>query len=268
MAAIRDRCFFQAAVQSPASKTARGRPPDPGLEGKNPALAQEIDSERVEDRDQAVPIEIERKTGSRLTNFRTRNDVLEGKDVDGEDVMDGEVLMRGGDRLDEGAVAASAEDGDGVLVDAPRPLVPPGLYRARVVGKADRIKFQVGEKQVLHFELLNGPLEDSGGELRTKDPAPSHAQQYDSPQNAVLPRFYNVAHRDGRWRVAAGSHYAREWTIAAGRRAARDDRMGTHVFRNKVFVVRVATVDSDRDGDELPPAARYSVVRKIIRRVD
>jgi hypothetical protein len=43
--------------------------------------------------------------------------------------------------------------------------------------------------------------------------------------------------------------------------------MSLEVFHNRLFLVRVRTVEHDRDRKQLPAAVRYSVVDMILERI-
>jgi len=74
----------------------------------------------------------------------------------------------------------------------------------------------------------------------------------------------NVAPK-GKWR--ASFKFYRAWVIAEVRKPDRCDRMSTKVFKNKLFRVRVATVEKTSKGTKRIPELQYSVIDEIIERV-
>jgi hypothetical protein len=70
---------------------------------------------------------------------------------------------------------------------------------------------------------------------------------------------------DGSLDVGRHSKYARTWALVTGRRRTRRDRMSPRVFHGIAAIVRVVTVERDYEQEPLPVAARYSVIRRIVR---
>ncbi|MCA9452551.1 MAG: hypothetical protein KC584_07985 [Nitrospira sp.] len=71
--------------------------------------------------------------------------------------------------------------------------------------------------------------------------------------------------KNNKWGV--GTKFIRSWAIAAGRLPDRFDRVSTKIFYEKVFSAQVRTVVVDYNQQKLPEGAQYSVVDRLISRI-
>jgi hypothetical protein len=84
----------------------------------------------------------------------------------------------------------------------------------------------------------------------------------------LIPRYYNVQLRGKKsFRVKPHSHLYREICELYGRRP-RLDRLPLTAFQDVLLLGRVKTVTRDQQQESIPEAARYSVVDKILGKVD
>ena len=67
-------------------------------------------------------------------------------------------------------------------------------------------------------------------------------------------------------RMRPACKYWKMWVVAAGRKPVRGDRMSTSVFRNKVFLVRIRTVQKNSKQAHLPPELQYSVIDELMKK--
>ena len=146
------------------------------------------------------------------------------------------------------------------LTGPPPVLVPPGEYLATVTGH-EIMRTRFGDKLVLRFTLDDGPLPNTAA---SNEPP---AEGYDEPRGVELLCFHNVTRRAGRIHVASCSKYARHRSLVTGKRPRRFDRPDPGVFVGQFFRVLVVTVTDDGN-HPLPPAGYYSVVEKILDRID
>jgi hypothetical protein len=114
-------------------------------------------------------------------------------------------------------------------------LIEPGDYQARVVGAPKIRKLYDSERLVLTFELVQGA---NGG---------------------VRLEFYAEI------RTGKHSRFREAWEVAADKHAQRKDRMPLYVFKNRLFLVRVRTVKTNRFQKQR--ARPYSVIDSILERI-
>lgn len=131
----------------------------------------------------------------------------------------------------------------------PRPLIPPGDYLCLCIGgkKFYNPMFK-REVAVLHFQSIDGtfagtPLERFFAVTKRRDPKSDRLREY----------------------IGRNSVYLREWVIAnQDQLPRRRDRMRLSKFFDKVFSVRVDTIERAWDGRLHPACLRYSKVAAIL----
>ena len=154
----------------------------------------------------------------------------------------------------------------------PHPLVRPGRYAARVIDWRDgeyRGHPKVYLDVQLTSELIGEP--ESGADPSERSPGgpeDSTSPAYEAPTGAILFRAYNIGRAAKRCTATQGSAYLREWSIAAGKKPLRLDRVGPGGFIGKRLLVDVRTVSKDGDGGSLDRTAHYSVVARIVDRIE
>ena len=123
-----------------------------------------------------------------------------------------------------------------------KPLIPDGEYEAEVEqSEVYRDIFSGGKKLALHMRVF--------------------CDKEDPEAFEMLARHYNYAIPP-----SPSSDYYREWVKAnGGSLPLRKDRWFPRIFMGKRFLVRIVTVDRDRDRDPLEGDLRYSKVAKILR---
>lgn len=128
-----------------------------------------------------------------------------------------------------------------------RPLLPEGRYQA-VARSAHIANMHKGHKMIVEWDVIV--------------PDPNHPL---GQRSVRLRRYYNIKPAAGRrWRVGSSSNYQREWITITNRRPTRRDRLSPSVFFGVLAEVEVSTVHSDSRQRELHPAARYSVVSRVL----
>ena len=124
---------------------------------------------------------------------------------------------------------------------APRPLIPEGTYKARVI-KYKKQNYRWGEKITLTYQITE-PYKYEGIEL---------------------PMYMNAYKK-----YHSSSTYYEAWVIATGKIPPRTDRMSPAIFRNGLFEVVVATVKPKfKDGTEKPDCLHYSKIDYLKRRIN
>jgi hypothetical protein len=127
------------------------------------------------------------------------------------------------------------------------PLIPEGIYDA--VGGDARVLSIFGKKKLAVTFIVMVP----------------DAEHPNGARHIPLVRHFNVTvGPGGGYRAGNHSAYRREWITVTGRRPARRCPLGPSVFKNVLVRVEVHTVAKDSQQRLLPPAARYSVVSRII----
>jgi len=116
------------------------------------------------------------------------------------------------------------------------PLIPKGDYEMQFV-RAEQRKMGRARvlKALLHFQITQAG-EHCGAKLVLSMNLPANG------------------------RLVPSSKWVQHWCLAAGKRPARRDRMSTIVFRNKIFLGRVKTVETNWENRPLPPECQYSAV--------
>jgi len=71
--------------------------------------------------------------------------------------------------------------------------------------------------------------------------------------------------QDGKW--GASSKFYQAWVLAAGRRPDRFDRMSTRVFRGKLFLAKVRTVEKTAKNVPRHPLLHYSIIDDLLERL-
>jgi hypothetical protein len=132
-------------------------------------------------------------------------------------------------------------------IESPAVLIPDGVYQVafqhwytvRMFGKANKL--------AIVFKIVDqGPF-----------------------FGAVLCRWYHVRRfighigKSGRFTAGPHSDLVREYAAIVGF-PARMDRIALSAYRNCVLNVEVGTVGSDSKQRDLPGAARYSVIRRLV----
>ena len=124
------------------------------------------------------------------------------------------------------------------------PLVPPGEYEARF-------------KNYETFQMYGG-----GGKLRAfftiTDPGPAFG--------VAVPRFWNVTLTKRGFTVGKRTVFLREFCrLFPEYRLMRRERIPMSYFRGKAFMIRVQTVDTDRQRRAIPEQVHYSKVAEILK---
>ena len=70
----------------------------------------------------------------------------------------------------------------------------------------------------------------------------------------------------GKPKAGRGSKYRRAWVIANGAVPRKRQVLSARVFVNKIFLVRVGTVEKNMDGTEHLEQERYSTIQEILSR--
>lgn len=121
------------------------------------------------------------------------------------------------------------------------PLIPDGKYEVIFLRAEKKERLWGGTKVFLHFQIVDS------GEYQGKE----------------LYMACNVK-REGKWGVS--SKYFQAWVLAAGRKPKRFDRMGTSVFRGKVFLAQVRTVTKNSKNLPRPLLLQYSIIENLVQR--
>ena len=132
-----------------------------------------------------------------------------------------------------------------VCEDAPRPRYTPGTYDVYCVKATQYLDTQYrAHKAVLHFHILG-----------TNDP---------------VQMFLHLGSSDKGQQPKAGprSKYRRAWVIANGAAPQRRQVMSLRVFAGKYFRVEIQDVIKRHDQQSQAPADVYSVVGKLLERID
>lgn len=122
-----------------------------------------------------------------------------------------------------------------------RPLIHEGKYEV-VFLRAEKKWLYGGQKVFLWFQIV------SQGEF--------HGEK--------LYLACNVK-QDGKW--GESSKFYQAWVLAAGRRPDRYDRMSTNVFRGKVFLAKVRSVNTNAKNLPRPPLLQYSIIDDLLDRL-
>ena len=139
-----------------------------------------------------------------------------------------------------GPMPVEDDDDDLVAADAPRPLIPPGIYDAQCT-RAERRHFMIFHRDVI---VLTFRITEAGPYM-----------------GVILERFL---HRPEDGKIRCGSHYYREWVVAnSDELPHRRDKMARRKFVGKIFRVQVVTVSTDRNQANLGGAS-YSKVSRLL----
>ncbi len=117
-------------------------------------------------------------------------------------------------------------------------LIPSGIYDA-IFYKAEKKIMWGGEKIFLWFQIVT-PGDYHGATL------------------------WMACNGPAKGKVGLSSKYFAAWCLAAGRRPDRFDRLGTKIFKDKVFELKVRAVTKDTKGRPLTPALQYSIIDDLL----
>lgn len=137
--------------------------------------------------------------------------------------------------------------GDVVCIARELPLIEPGRYLLSFIRYETCRQFK-GSKVTLWFKVVS-PGPEFGAEV---------ARHYNATWVAGAGR-----RKGGRFKFGPCSAFFREY-CAVFLRPVRRDRVSMDRFRNAVILGEIGTVTSGHDQTEIPEAARYSVVRRLI----
>lgn len=119
-----------------------------------------------------------------------------------------------------------------------RPHIPEGTYEAICVKREQKYQCQYGWKFSLIFQIVSG--EYSGTELE---------------------RHYNYQQVFG-----PNHNYTKEWLIANHGKMTSRGTLSSHVFKNKVFKVKVRTVTSEsKYTNQISQYSKIESVQEVIR---
>jgi hypothetical protein len=141
------------------------------------------------------------------------------------------------------------EDFDNVNPGEPRFLLQEGAYPAEWVGRESKIYKGWGEKVIFLFKVFTSS---------------------DKSRSVTLSRYYN-AQRDGGNRFIFGPlHDLRKDWIAAnrGKLPLENYKLSLSIWKDKMFLVDVATVRHDSKGRQLAPSLHWSKVSRVLRPMD
>ncbi len=124
------------------------------------------------------------------------------------------------------------------------PLIPEGKYEV-VFLRAEKKWLYSGEKVFLWFQIA------SLGEFQGKE----------------LFMACNAPRKGKKGRVPISSKFYQSWILAVGKRPDRFDRMGTKVFRGKVFLAQVRTVKKNVQGVTHSFLSQYSKIDTLLERL-
>lgn len=143
------------------------------------------------------------------------------------------------------------DEPDGEWIDVaysippPLPRIPAGSYQARSVALRKREAFK-RKVLVLEFDVYRG----------------------DSLQGDVLARLPMFLRLPGPRGLSPNSKLARIfYVLYAGTPPSRWGRLPLSVLRGKLWRVQVADAEKDVNDDDLPEAAKYSVVVHVLERL-
>lgn len=138
-------------------------------------------------------------------------------------------------------------------------LYPAGDYHALCIGRGALFWTGFGLRLPVHFKILE-PL---AGTCANVD------ENYADAVGQVVSRRYRVKEIDGAVTCQPRSDLAKETQRAVGYRLIPGkDRIILQAFVGSEFIIRLRTPETDVDGDPHTPEARYSLVGKVVARVD
>jgi len=145
---------------------------------------------------------------------------------------------------------ADTQNEDEFIADDALPLMPEGIYDVYCTGV---------EKGVAHFGSLKMYLK-----FKIVNPG-----QYVDTKLFMAINLINTKTGKPFKKVPHGSKYYQQWIIANGNnKPARDDRMSSAIFKNRIFRAVVKTVKPKfPDGTEKPECFYYSVIEYLKERV-
>jgi hypothetical protein len=125
--------------------------------------------------------------------------------------------------------------------DNPRPLIPEGVYEAICTNYDSSFNFGKCRKLFLNFKIIS-----TGPYFETK-----------------LFCAFNMRYDRG---ISAGSNYYKAWCMANNwQKPSRNAGMSARIFKNRVFDVKVETVEPKHNGVKMPKNHHYSKVAEILR---
>ena len=143
--------------------------------------------------------------------------------------------------------ADDADDDESMVVEDHKALVPDGWYQAKFTGHDTAVLFGRACKIFLKFEVVENA--DGYNGIRLVRPY-------------RIRRIVGKPGPNGKFVLSAGGDLYRT-VVRLLDAKARCDRISLRPLKHLLFRIRTRTVDHDRNGTELPEAARYSVVSDI-----
>ena len=131
-----------------------------------------------------------------------------------------------------------------------RVLLPDeGCYPAQFIGYEAKRYSGWGEKLICQWKVLTTP---------------------DRTHFTILPRYYNLE-RDGgnRFKFGPLHDYSKDWVAANGGRHPLDRcNRSISIFRERLFLVEVVTVQYDSKGRSIPATFHWSKIDRVIRPIE
>lgn len=139
------------------------------------------------------------------------------------------------------------EDDDSMVVEDQKEIVPDGWYQAIYIGHDTAVLFGRACKIFLKFQITDMQSEFDGVRLM---------------RPYRVRRLIGRPGPNGKFALSAGGDLYRT-VVRLLDTKTRTDRISLRPLKHMLFRVRARTVTEDRSGNDLPEAARYSVIADI-----